>query len=388
MLKLQTYILGQIAKTVIFATVTIVLVASSLYSQRYFTEVVEYGVPLSVFLKLILSTTPLLTVVIIPVTLCLGIIFIYAKMSGDNEIIALRACGISQFTLLVPALVVGIAATAISYSMTLYFVPTSTQTLRLLQAQMMEMGLEPLLRERTFNTFGPNLTLYFRTRNPDGTMAGVLIQDNRNPESSVAIIAESASITRAGETYAIRFRNGNLQQRDRDTGGLSAVYFDSYVLELNIAQIFPRSAAARPTVWEYHLRELFDPPPEVAGDPEQRAHMLAEGNQRLASPLMCMTIVLVVGATMFASEHRRQGSRLRFVLIGAFIAALLIAYQVTVIAAASQPILLPLIHVMVWVPALLSLAALYFSNRTAQGGSVSVWLRRRRSARARAAAEA
>lgn len=378
MLKLQSYILVQIAKAVIFATVTIVLVASSLYSQRYFTEVVEYGVPFTVFLWLILCTMPLLMVVVIPVTLCAGIIFVYAKMSADNEIVALRACGIGQFTLLLPALVVGIAATAASYSMTLYFIPVSTQTLRVLQSQIMDMGLEPLLRERTFNTFGPSLTLYFRSRSPDGAMQGVLIQDNRNASASVAIVADSATITRSGEVYAIRFRNGNLQQRERDSGGISAVYFDSYVLEINIAQIFPRAAAARPSVWEYHLRDLFDPPPELRNDPEQINEMLAEGNQRLASPLMCLTIVLVVGATMFIGQYRRHGDRLRFVLIGAFVAALLIAYQVTIIAAAHRPILLPLIHLMVWIPATLSLTALYLSNWTAHGGLLAVWLRRRR----------
>lgn len=379
MLKLQSYILVQIAKAVIFATVTIVLVASSLYSQRYFTEVVEYGVPFTVFLSLIFCTMPLLMVVVIPVTLCAGIIFIYSKMSADNEIIALRSCGIGQFTLLLPALVVGAAATATGYSMTLYFVPASTQTLRVLQSQMMDMGLEPLLRERTFNTFGPSLTLYFRSRGPDGGMHGVLIQDNRNPAASVAIVADSATITRSGDIYAIRFRNGNLQQRERDSGGISAVYFDSYVLAINIAQIFPRAAAARPSIWEYQLHELFDPPPNVGDDPERRSEMLAEGNQRLASPLMCLTIVLVIGATMFTGQHRRRGDRLRFVTIGALVAVLLIAYQVTIIAAAHSSFLLPLIHLMVWVPAALSLTALWLSNRTAQGGSLLVWLKRRRA---------
>ncbi len=367
MLKLQSYILSQILKTFTFSTVTILLVASSLYSQRYFSDVVEYGMPISVFLQLILATMPLVLVLVLPVTLCASIIFVFNKMTADNEITALRACGISQFTLVTPALLVGMIGVTISYSMTLYFVPVSTGTLRETVSQLADIGLEPRLREQTFNTFGPSLTLYFRDRLGDGSMTGVLINDDRTEGLTTTIVADRALITRSEDTYVIVFGSGSLQQFNRANAGLSVVYFDSYTLTLAISQILPRPLNQQPSPLEYGLHELFNPPPEARDDADRVGSMLAEGHQRLATPVMCLTVALIVGAAMFSGQHRRQGDRLRMAAIGLLVGLLLIAYQITVIATAQFPVLAPLIYAMVAVPGAISTLGLYFSNRTAPG---------------------
>jgi lipopolysaccharide export system permease protein len=366
-MHLQVYMMSQIAKAVTFTTAVIVLVGCSLYSQRYLGDLIEHGLSLAVFGELVIFMMPTLMVLILPVTLCGSIIFIYGKMIGDNEITVARACGVGQYRLLLPALIIALVATAIGYAMSLYFIPYSFSRFKDIQALVQDAELELLLREQTFNSFGADLTIYFRERRDDGTLENVLIYDNRNPNHSTTVIADQAVMSQAEDLLTVTFLDGNLQRRERDGGDLSIVYFDSYNFEFDTSGLFSGPSNRQRSLSERHIHELLDPPMETE---EQRAiagRMLAEGHQRLTSPLLCLTVTFMAGCAMFTGQYRRGGHKLRLALVGLLVAVLLIAYQVLVLASATMPVLLPFIYVMVVLPALVSIAILYVSDRFAPG---------------------
>ena len=95
--------------------------------------------------------------------------------------------------------------------------------------------------------------------------------------------------------------------------------------------------------------------------------MLAEAHQRLATPLMCLTVSLMAGATMFVGQHRRGGHKVRLAMVGLAIAALLTVFQMTIVASASRASLYAAIYLLVILPALASLAMLLLSDRYAAG---------------------
>ena len=101
---------------------------------------------------------------------------------------------------------------------------------------------------------------------------------------------------------------------------------------------------------------------------------------RRAAFALAVTTLLMAGATMFAGQHRRGGHKLRLAVVGIAIAGLLIAFQMTIVAAASRISLYPAIYVLVVLPALVSLGVLHVSDRYAAGREPwARWLVRRRT---------
>ena len=52
-------------------------------------------------------------------------LFVYYKLTMDSEIVVLRAAGLSPLQLAGPALRLGLLATLVVYSISLYFLPAS-----------------------------------------------------------------------------------------------------------------------------------------------------------------------------------------------------------------------------------------------------------------------
>ncbi len=70
-------------------------------------EAVSQGLPPAHVVRLIPFVLPDALRFAIPVTLLLAVTLVYARMSGFNEIVALKACGISPWVVLWPAFVLG-----------------------------------------------------------------------------------------------------------------------------------------------------------------------------------------------------------------------------------------------------------------------------------------
>jgi lipopolysaccharide export system permease protein len=380
MRQIHAYLVRQLLKAVTFTTLTVVLVGCSLYSQRYLGDLIEHGISPSVFLDLVVFMMPTLMVVVLPVTLFASITFIYGKMIGDNELTVLRASGVAHRTLLMPALMVAVAATALSYAMSLYFIPRSYSQFKDVQALVKDAEIELLLREQTFNSFVPGLTIYFRERLADGRLADVLIYDSRDPRRTTTVVAERAVLRQTQDSLAVGFEDGNLHRYERPNGELSIVHFETYGIDFDTTELLRGPSDRQRSISELSIGELLSPPLDTAEQQDLAPRKWAEGHQRLTAPLLCLTVTMLGGATMFAGQQRRAGHRLRLFAVGVGIAVLLICYQIAVAAAAQQPMLLPLLYGIVLLPALLGAGVLAYIDRFAPGHGFAARLAPRRLA--------
>ena len=53
-----------------------------------------------------------------------------------------------------------------------------------------------LLQEGVFTHISDDLTVYVRSRDPDGTLRGILVDDGRDKNAHATILAESGRLTR------------------------------------------------------------------------------------------------------------------------------------------------------------------------------------------------
>lgn len=105
---LRTYILKECITPFILAVaiLTCVFLLGNLIQLT--NLVINKGVPLSTIGKVFLFYVPLLLGYTLPIACLISVIIAFSRFSSDNEMVAMRACGIHLSRLLVPLSVVGI----------------------------------------------------------------------------------------------------------------------------------------------------------------------------------------------------------------------------------------------------------------------------------------
>lgn len=361
---IERYIIGGLARAVLAVALVTVGVVCLVRSLEFISYIVNHGLAVKIYLYLIVLLMPSLLLLVLPIALFLSVLFIYGKLQQDSEILAMRACGLSFKALARPAVVLAAGAAALGYAMSLYFVPLSFKEFKDIEFYVRFRLADMVMREGQFNRMGDKITVYMRERASDGLLVGVLIQDDRDPKRSVTLLAERAHLARVGDVNRLALERGSIQDFERATQRVSVVQFDRYTLDVDSAGQNDDRQRER-GIAERHIGELLNPPTATRRDLELRAKALAEGHMRLSAPLLAFTYAAIALAVLFVGEFNRRGSPIRLVAAGAVVTGIQVAHMLIVNAASLRPMLIPAIHLVVAVPALVAGWLLYDQDRRA-----------------------
>ena len=78
-------------------------------------------------------------------------------------------------------------------SLSAYFLPASNREFKDLQFEIRNRFVSALLQEGAFTTISDKLTIYIGGRNERGEVIGLLINDDRDPQQPVTIMAEQGA---------------------------------------------------------------------------------------------------------------------------------------------------------------------------------------------------
>ena len=76
-------------------------------------EFVSQGIPLSVFCKFTLYILPIILTFTVPWAVMVAVMLVFGRMSADNEITAMRACGVSILQIMSPIMIITVLLTAL-----------------------------------------------------------------------------------------------------------------------------------------------------------------------------------------------------------------------------------------------------------------------------------
>lgn len=306
------YIFRQTFWPLVFSAVAIAGVIWLTQSLRFMDLIMNRGLPVTTFLKLIALVMPMMMSVVLPVALFAAVVFAYTKMTMDSELVVLRASGLSQFALARPALLLAVLVTLLSYALTVYLMPLAYRHFKDLQFSIRYNSSAVILREGAFNYIAKGLTVYIRERSGAGELLGILVHDERIPNKPITMMAERGALVQTAKGPRVVMINGNRQVVDRKRKDLSLLYFDSYTLDLSKATSPPGGIRWRDPR-ERYLHELFSPG-DSAMDRKHAAQLRAEGHQRLASPLLALAFALVGLASLLSGQFNRRGQFKRILL--------------------------------------------------------------------------
>src|SRR5687768_1133201 len=173
-----------IAKHLVHATLLITFSLTSIIwltqALRFIDFIVNQGISIMVFLKLTTLLIPSLLLMILPPAMFCAILFVYNKMKTDSELVVLQAAGLNRWRLGLPALQVSAGMMVLAYVISLYLQPYSYGRFREMQAFLRDNYASILLQEGVFSSPVQGLTVFIRERNPQGTLYGILVHDNRD----------------------------------------------------------------------------------------------------------------------------------------------------------------------------------------------------------------
>ena len=335
------YILRELVGAMLFVTFALTGVVWLSHSLRFVDLIVNRGLSIGTFFHFTLLLMPTFLSVILPFALFCAVVYTYHRLTIDSELVVLRAAGLSQIALARPALILAGVVTLVCYSIMLYFMPLGFREFRDRYVVIRGDYTQILLREGTFNKIVKGITVYVRTSQSNGELRGILVHDNRDPNSPVTMMAERGALVRSPDGPRLLLINGNRQEVDANGRSLRLLTFDRNIFDLS------NLAGAKGPRWrkprERYLHELLGPL-DSERDITHLAELRAEGHQRLVAPLFSVVFALIGLAATLAGKHSQRG-RVPRILLGA---GAVVAFQVLALALGDlivdRPLLTPLLY--------------------------------------------
>ncbi len=348
MQKVSGYILRRSTVAFLFVTLSLVCAIWLMQSLRLIDLIVNRGLPFSMFLYMSMLMLPTFLALILPVSLFTAVLFAYNRLTMDSELLVMRAAGISQTGLSKSAFLLAGIVTVIIYSLTLYLLPLSFREFKDRQVTIRNDFSTVLLQEGVFTELATGITVFVRKRGAEGELLGVLVHDGRNPEKPVTMMAENGALVRTDEGPQVIMVNGNRQEVSKDSGALSLLYFDRYVLDVHSVDKPLDKRWREPR--ERFLDELFFPDMTDGNNRFNAAKLRAEGHQRLTLPIYALTFTAIALAALLSGDYARRGLGKRITTAILLIVAIQGAALGFTNLAARFPWLVPLIYLNAMLP--------------------------------------
>ena len=202
--------------------------------------VISRGVPPIQVGKLLVLILPTFLEMTVPMAFLLAILLGLGRMANDQELLAMKASGVSPLQILWPIAGLSLIVSILTLGTTLYARPTANSALKKELYNIAKSRVGTALREKIFNDDFPKILIYVEEIIPPGNTAqGILIVDKRDRVREDIILGKVARITTDDEsnTLALRLFDGSIYERERNREGFSQTRFNIYDFKLDLDEL-------------------------------------------------------------------------------------------------------------------------------------------------------
>ena len=270
--------------------------------------IVNYNLNLLAVFKIIFYTLPWFLMFIIPMSVMMAVLLTFLRMSNDNEIIALKSCGLSVYRLLPPVLAFAVFGCCLTAFITLFGIPQSKNALDEMAVQLAASHVDIGLKERTFNDGFKDVMLYVNeidTQNKK--LIDIFIEDKRQPDIVSTVIAPEGRLFSDAEKFVIHLllSNGTIHQTNLKERSATSIEFDTYKLSLDFKK----------EIEDYENRDKHR---EAMSISELRQHMKESNDdtdynkakiiihRRFSIPIACLVMGLVALPLGIQSKNAKR----------------------------------------------------------------------------------
>jgi lipopolysaccharide export system permease protein len=291
-------------------------------------RITEAGLPLSVALQVFLLKLPYFVSLAFPMSILLACLMVYGRLSSDSELIALRSSGISVYRIVVPALILSLIVTGITFVFNEAVVPAANYQ----AGQTLNQALKrnrPGFRDRNIvyqeyrkevdedGDKQNRLTRIFYASEFNGKeMEGLTILDFSRQGLNQIVASEKASWNEDQKTWD--FYNGTIYLVAPDGSYRNILRFDHQQLQLPRTPLDVARTTRDDT--EMNIAELGREIKlvEQTGNTKKMRRLIVRREQKYAFPFACLLFGLIgssLGIRPQRSGRRATGFGLSLIII-------------------------------------------------------------------------
>jgi lipopolysaccharide export system permease protein len=262
------------------------------------------GQTILTFLGITSLVIPSLVNIIAPIALMIAISHTLNKLATDSEIIVMNAAGMSPIRLFRP-FVYATAVVAIMVAfIAAYLAPDGLRRIKQWDADITADVLTNILQPGRFAQLDQNLTIRIRERRPGGLLAGVFVDDRRDPKERVSIVADHGTVLKNESGSFLILEDGNLERFEVGKRDPALVAFGRYAFDMSKFSNQGHDVALG--IRERYLWELLDPPADDPIYKQLPGQFRAELHDRFMSPVYPFAFAALTFAFLGSPRTTRQ----------------------------------------------------------------------------------
>ena len=234
---LTGYLLSEILPPFLLGLLTFTFILLIARILKLVELIVTRGIPLSQVGRLLTLILPTFLELTLPMAFLLAILLGLGRLSGDQELLALKSSGVSPLQILLPLTFVAAIVALITLLLTTWVRPAAQVALKNELYDIAKTRIGTALREKVFNDDFPNILIYVEEIRPPGNVAqGILIIDKRESAKDNIILGKVGLINTEEQTHTLSLRlfDGSIYERDRTRSGFSQTNFNIYDFKLDL----------------------------------------------------------------------------------------------------------------------------------------------------------
>jgi len=275
-----------------------------------------------------------------------------------NEILAMRAMGLSCLQIALPGIMVGICAALFSAVMSLYALPLSIGKATEIRTIAQTRVGPGMLVEGVPNTILPQLSLSFQRWLSTDIVGEVVVTEDRKPGDFSFVVAERAQFVEKNGLYVLVLENGS-QLVHHSAEDVRQLSFDQLSFPLTV----PDRVQGTQGFYDQPIGNLLSPPEEVRQNPQQLAVWLSEGHHRIINPLRCIGCALLLLGVLVPGLQSYSELIVRLLLATALTFAESSASTVAFVVAQRHAEMVPLLYLLPVVPGAIGALLLFLGDR-------------------------
>jgi len=240
---LITYLISEVLPPFLFGLLAFTFILLIGRLLKLIELIVSRGVPPIQVGKLLVLIMPTFLEMTVPMAFLLAILLGFGRMANDQELLAMKASGVSPLQILWPIAFLSLMVSALTLVTTLYARPTANAALKKELYNIAKSRVGTALKEKVFNDDFPRILVYVEEIIPPGNTAqGILIIDKRDRVREDIILGKVARITTDDESnsLALRLFDGSIYEREKNREGFSQTRFNIYDFKLDLDELVGR----------------------------------------------------------------------------------------------------------------------------------------------------
>ena len=258
--------------------------------------IVNYRISLWKIILMLIYSMPFFLEFVIPMSIMMATLLTFLRLSSDNEIVAMKASGMSVYRLLPPVFLFCVLGWLLTSFMAIYGLPWGRLSLKELSYQVASSNIGIGLKARTFNDGFKDVMLYVNKIDlKNKELINIFIEDQRTQNVVSTVVAPKGKLLSDPENMAFHLRlfNGTINQVNLEEKTAHTIYFDSYDISLDLKRIIAAARQGIKDEEEMSLTELREAIKNASKKDDQFYLTLMEFHKKFSIPFSCFALGLL-----------------------------------------------------------------------------------------------